>query len=239
MNNLKPLIWEQGESIVNSFPDPILVSINELVEFAILIYNGDPDISDCFKLEIIFGHGHWDCFHYATIEQCQERANAWWKEKIQKTIVFNIPLGDGFFAIVDQEDYEKLVNFRWYRNANGYAYRSENGEHIAMHRQLMSPSTNMYIDHVNLDKLDNRKENLRICTFNQNQHNRTLQKNNTSGFKGVTWSKRDKKWIARIKVSGKKIDLGRFTCKVEAAKAYNTAAIEYHKEFANLNQIPE
>ena len=92
MNNLKPLIWEEGESIVNSFPDPILVSINELAEFAILIYNGDPDMSDDnFKLEITFGGGHWDCFHYPTIEQCQERANAWWKEKIEDCFTFEIP----------------------------------------------------------------------------------------------------------------------------------------------------
>jgi hypothetical protein len=91
MKNLKLLTWKTGESIVNSFPDPILVSINELAEFAILIYNGDPDISDCFKLEIIFGHGHWDCFHYPTIEQCQERANAWWKEKIEDCFTFEIP----------------------------------------------------------------------------------------------------------------------------------------------------
>jgi hypothetical protein len=91
MKNLKPLIWEEGES-TSSHPDPIFVSINELAEFAILIYNGDPDISDdIFKLEITFGGGHWDCFHYPTIEQCQERANAWWKEKIEDCFTFEIP----------------------------------------------------------------------------------------------------------------------------------------------------
>lgn len=90
MKNLKPLIWEQGQPIGGGWIDPILVSINDLAEFAIV-----PDCKECegkrFKLEINFSGGMWDCFCYDSIEQCQERANAWWKEKIEDCFTFEIP----------------------------------------------------------------------------------------------------------------------------------------------------
>lgn len=87
MIKLKPLVWVTGESISHSFPDPIFVSINDIAEFAILVYNGDPDESDDdFKLEITFGGGHWDCFHYPTIEQCKDRAQDWLQKVIEDLI---------------------------------------------------------------------------------------------------------------------------------------------------------
>lgn len=93
------------------------------------------------------------------------------------------------------------------------------------------------IDHINGDPMDNRIDNLRSVTNAQNQQNSKLPRNNTSGFKGVTLSKIDWKWHAKINVDSKKIFIGRFDDPLHAAHAYNKAAIQYHGEFACLNPL--
>jgi hypothetical protein len=93
MINLKPLIWEQGEEIIHSFPpQTILVCINPLAEFAIwTIFNPDETPEHQFRLEICYAHGQWDCFTYPTIEQCKERADAWLRDMIEEAIIFEVP----------------------------------------------------------------------------------------------------------------------------------------------------
>lgn len=108
-----------------------------------------------------------------------------------------------------------------------------------MHRLLTNAPKGSQVDHINGDKLDNRKINLRVCTHSQNQINRGKQKNNTSGFKGVYPQKQSKKYRAKISVNGKEYHLGYFDCPIEAAKAYNAATLNYHEEFAKLNIIPD
>nr|WP_268987487.1 HNH endonuclease [Providencia alcalifaciens] len=93
----------------------------------------------------------------------------------------------------------------------------------------------MHIDHIDGDKLNNRIENLRICTHNQNQHNQGIRASNKSGYKGVSWMKSVKKWHAQICCNSKVTHLGLYTCKIEAAKAYDEAAKQLHGEFAWLN----
>lgn len=90
-------------------------------------------------------------------------------------------------------------------------------------------------DHINQDKLDNRRYNLRPATFSQNGCNQGVQKNNTSGYKGVFWNQG--KWMTQIKVDGKVIYLGYYDDPKEAARAYNKAALKYHGEFAVLNEV--
>ena len=85
--------------------------------------------------------------------------------------------------------------------------------------------------------LDNRKANLRICSNSQNQANRGVGKNNTSGFKGVWFDNRVLRWRAAIQVLKKRIQLGKFDLKEDAARAYNKAATKYFGEFALLNRI--
>jgi hypothetical protein len=89
------------------------------------------------------------------------------------------------------------------------------------------------IDHINGDKLDNRIENLRAATVGQNQHNRKTNANNTSGYKGVSWNKAQKKWTARITLERKIIHLGYFANVEEAAEVVRKAREELHGSFAN------
>ena len=104
------------------------------------------------------------------------------------------------------------------------------------HRLIMSATDPaVEIDHKNGDGLLNTEENLRFSTHAQNLSNRGSQTGNASGHKGVGWFKRYSKWRAQIGVNGKMIHLGYFADKVEAALAYDAAALKYHGEFAVLN----
>lgn len=153
-----------------------------------------------------------------------------------------IKLSQGKYAIVDDNDFEWLNQWKWYLGSNKrYATRCKSRKlgkkRVYLHRLIMDAKKGEEVDHINGDKIDNRRENLRICTTMQNKHNYKIPITNTSGYKGVGWHKRDKKWTARIRVNYKLIHLGYYVDKIEAALAYNKAAIKYHKEFARLNKI--
>jgi len=164
-----------------------------------------------------------------------------------------IPLTQGKEALVDDEDYSELSKHKWctYLNTNGewYAKRDEwlgNGKcrAIIMHRVIMGAPKGIQVDHIrgtllpsDPNCLDNRKSNLRLATQQQNLCNKTMQSNNTSGFKGVTWDKQTHRWMAQISVNRKHIKLGRFDSLEEAAEVYNSAAILYFGEFAKVNEI--
>lgn len=157
-----------------------------------------------------------------------------------------IPLLGGHFALVDKEDYERLSQFQWYiRKAKNTAYAIRNrqawegkaGETIIMHREILP--TPGPVDHINRSGLDNRRANLRPATNSQNSQNIGRRSDNTSGFKGVGIYKPKGNWRARISPEpGKRITIGYFSTPVEAAIAYDVAAIKYHGEFAVLN-FPE
>lgn len=110
----------------------------------------------------------------------------------------------------------------------------EAGEEF-LHRFLMPGAK--FVDHINGNPTDNRKENLRECTLSQNQGNRKLNENNTSGYKGVRWHKAAKKWQARINYKNAEIYLGLFKTAELAALAYNTEALKLFGEFAKLNKV--
>lgn len=142
-------------------------------------------------------------------------------------------------AIVDDDDYPRLSRFRWYRLPNGYvATKTKDGHHLYMHREVMHTPPGKHTDHVDGNKLDNRKSNLRICSKSENLRNRGKQTNNTSGYKGVFYSIRAHRWRAQIVVERKAIHLGLFDTTVEAAQAYNEAAAIFFGPFAKLNVIP-
>lgn len=147
-------------------------------------------------------------------------------------------------VLVDDGIYEELNKYNWQlQNTRNYAMRSEsfNGasKTFLMHRYILGLSLKdgKHTDHINGNGLDNRRENLRICNPQQNSCNRSANKRNKSGYKGVHWKKRQSKWYVEICKDKKTYHLGVFDCPIEAAKAYNNAAIKYHGEFARLNEV--
>lgn len=153
-----------------------------------------------------------------------------------------IPLTQGKVAIVDDEDYEYLSQWKWFaeatkNEARWYAARNY-GEHkglLRMHRAIFLPNkVDLVIDHVDGNGLNNQRFNLRYCSFAENRRNNSLYSNSTSGYKGVSWHKRDRKWRANITVQSAQVSLGYFDSPEEAYKVYCEAAIKYFGEFARL-----
>jgi len=134
-------------------------------------------------------------------------------------------------SIIDLEYIDVINNYKW-RFQAGYVFNNKIG---LLHRFIMNPPEDMVIDHINRNPLDNRRDNLRICTQQENQFNRSVQCNNTSGVTGVCFYKSNNKWIAYIKVDKKKKYLGCYSTKEEAIAARHKAEIEYFGEFTPSN----
>jgi hypothetical protein len=151
-----------------------------------------------------------------------------------------IPLTKGKVAIVDDEDFEELSKYKWRFSSTEYAVRhtTVNGKkcQFRMHRVVMNlGGSQLEVDHINHNTLDNRKSNLRICTHAENSRFSRKQSNNKSGYKGVCWSKRDKKWLATIYRPSGNNYIGLFSTPEEAAMAYDREAKILFGEFAYLN----
>lgn len=153
-----------------------------------------------------------------------------------------IPLTKCYFTKVDDEDYEKFAIYRWYAldtnnaiRATRVIYISGKAKRLWLSREILGITGNKWVDHINGDTLDNRKNNLRICTPSENAMNKKKPKTNTSGYKGVRKSNRkNNPWRAQIKVNNKSIHLGNYKTKKEAYEAYKKSAKKYFKEFANF-----
>jgi hypothetical protein len=158
-------------------------------------------------------------------------------QKMAKEII----LTQGKVAIVDDDDYDYLMQWKWHILSGRYAGTNMkiNGKSksIYLHRFIMKVSKDMQVDHIDNNKLNNVKTNLRICTHTQNMINRPVYSNSKSGFKGVIFYDKLKKYIARINFNNKEYYLGCYIDPKDAARAYNEAAQKYHTEFAHLNKI--
>ena len=149
------------------------------------------------------------------------------------------------YAKVDPADYKRLRIYEWFtiRGRNCfYSLRhvtrgkGKRGTSIYMHQEIIKVPDGMVIDHINHDGMDNRNANLRPATYSQNLYHRKKRAGTKhSKYKGVSWNKGRRKWVARIGFEKKKIHLGYFHSEIEAAKAYDAAAKKYHCEFACLN----
>lgn len=140
-------------------------------------------------------------------------------------------------AIVDVEDYEKIKDFKW-RLGNDDIIISSNGKllhHVILDFKFVNHD--QQVDHKNGDRKINRKFNLRICDNSENNCNCEKYKNNTSGYKGVSWDGVNNKWRAQIRKNNKVINIGRYKTRKEAAMAYNRFSAKYHKNFAYQNTI--
>ena len=149
------------------------------------------------------------------------------------------------YAKVDPGDYERLRKYEWLAfKGKNYFYarrrvptgKAKKQTLVYMHRMVIKVPEGMVVDHINHDAMDNRSTNLRAATKAQNLCNRKKFPNSTSSkYKGVSWVKRHRKWQAGITLKNKKIFLGNFRDEIEAARAYDRAAMKYHGEFACLN----
>lgn len=141
-------------------------------------------------------------------------------------------------VLVDDDDYEKVSIHRWYvsyNKDNNFYIKSTRKKSFFIHRFIMGleKGDKRVVDHKNHNTLDNRKKNLRICTVAENSRNRKIQKNNTSGFNGVSYFKNLKLWTVKIRLNKKYMHLGYFKTSQEASKVYNKKAKELFGEFYN------
>lgn len=146
-----------------------------------------------------------------------------------------IRLTKGKFAIVDDEDFDRVNCFTWHTHKAGYGAR--NTDKKTMHRFIINAKPGQIVDHINGNPADNRKENLRLCTQMENCRNQSLKSCNKTGYKGVSWDKKYRKYSSFLTVNYKHIFGGYFDNKEDAARAYNKLALEHHGSFAKLNQL--
>jgi len=164
-----------------------------------------------------------------------------------KKIDISTPSHPNKFTLVDDKDYVVLNKYKWTASRQRptgtfYAlrgiYRDNKWTTLSMHLMILGNVEGKEIDHRDRDGLNNQRHNLRHCTNTENQRNRVAPINNSSGYKGIGWSKRDNRWRARLAYNGKDIYIGQFKCLIKAVEAYDKAVVKYHGEFAQLN-FPE
>lgn len=146
----------------------------------------------------------------------------------------------GKTAIIDKDDYPRVQFIKWYLLKAGYVqgYLPQPiGKMVYLHRFIIQAKDYQEYDHRNGNKLDCRKQNIRLCTRSQNQANRDLQSNNTTGYKGVYLHKPTGRYQIKIRFQGKMQYFGYHTDPIEAAKIYNQEAIRLFGEFAKLNEL--
>lgn len=156
-----------------------------------------------------------------------------------------IKLNQGKEALVDDEDFDLLSQWNWGYNANGghYASRTDrSGERqttVLMHRFIIGAKRGEIVDHINRNRLDNRRSNLRLCSAGENARNAKKRKDGiTSKYKGVHFTKRNGKFAAYVQVDRDRKFLGYYVNEEDAAYYYNEHAKKYHGNFAVLNELP-
>ena len=143
-----------------------------------------------------------------------------------------------FELIVDDCDFNLILSNNWYARTytnteHVYFGATIQSKPVLLHREIMGHPKGLTVDHVSGDTLDNRRENLRVCTIAENLRNRKVAKHSSTGLKGV--QKHRNLYRVRISVGGRRVIVGTYKCPIEAAKAYDAAAIEHYGEFSRTN----
>lgn len=151
-----------------------------------------------------------------------------------------IPISKSEFAVVDIDDLPLVLDYSptWCRDSD-YAYATNRRNPLAMHRVILNPPKGLDVDHVNGDKFDNRRSNLRLATRSENCANKKIRSDNKTGFKGVFWISTKNRFVVEVEKQGVKKYVGAFKCKYDAATAYNFAAFEIFGVFAKTNYVQQ
>lgn len=142
-----------------------------------------------------------------------------------------IPLTQGKFALVDDADFEWLNQWKWCYG-NNEAHRNGGGKWIKMHRLIMGSPVDKVVDHINGNRFDNRRENLRVCTQQQNTLNCKVSKNSKSGYKDIFWVTARHKWLVQIMSKGRKFHGGYYIDLQEAVDARDVLIKKLHGDYA-------
>ena len=161
------------------------------------------------------------------------------KKDHAELIIYSADKKKKFVSLIDLEDVPIVEKHSWCIRSGGYVGRVENKELILLHRLLVHCPKEKIVDHVNKNKIDNRKVNLRICNYRENLRNSIVKSNNSSSVTGVGIETKSKKWRARICVNYKPISLGFYNDKNDAIKARLKAEKMYFKEFAPQKHLFE
>ncbi len=160
--------------------------------------------------------------------------------------MIELQLSQGKVALIDDEDAHVVAGRKWcaaWIRDRWYVMRQQpvNGRErtVYLHRLIMGNPPGKIVDHRNGDTFDCRKENLRVCTTSQNNQNSTIGRHNTSGYKGVSWVRKSRRWKAQIRVNKRCIHLGEFVDKIDASLSYDAAAREYFGDYARVNHARE
>lgn len=175
---------------------------------------------------------------------CDRKGNGYGKpNKLNKYIIYDdyiigITTNTNKEFYIDLNDYNDIKKYSWYENKDGYLLSRINNKIVRMHRLIMNiNNSNVIIDHINHNTLDNRKSNLRIVNYSQNNMNKSIQKNNTSGVVGVSLDKEVGKWRAYIKVNNKQKELGHFDNFEDARHARLLAENKYFGKYSYKNSV--
>lgn len=202
----------------------------------------DPKHREALRQHLIEEWDAVECNGYEADDHCgisQTLYNTLRLQFINNEEYKTISLGNGGCMKVSPLDYEWINKYKWSVTESGYAYRGyQDGsiyKRVYLHKEMLSPGYGYYGDHINGDKLDNRRTNLRIVNNQQNSWNAGKR---TGNYKGISWDASRNKWQVGINIDGKRHAIGRFTSEEEAARVYDDTAISVYGQYARLNFCP-